>query len=214
MRGAAEREPQADQHTAEPGAETRVIVARALPNREAVLEEMVVAVAARRRCQDVAHHGQPRIPLRRPLDCLGNLALGWVFGDTWRGVRRFLLRFGVSVGVGIGSCVVELRGSVVCDERSLDLVRMQALGLLAVGFDEAGAGDGGLDAEEVYKYTSTHTHTQVSFQKTDNRGKERWMNGCKRAYRKMSRPHPRFGRLHRGVGRSHSLDGLVSIYST
>lgn len=111
-----EDQKQAHQHRSQTGTEARVVVSGALPQREAILQEVIVALAAGA-TQDIGDEVQTSGAGGSSLDRGIDLALGRAGGDV-----DTLLGFGIVLVLG-----------VVGDEGSLDLVRVQGTRLLAVG---------------------------------------------------------------------------------
>jgi len=137
MRNAAEHEEETDEHGAQPGAEPRVVVARAFPLGEAVLEEVVVALAGRA-AEDVGDGVEAGGALMRLLDLGGDLALRRALGDMDAGFR------------GLGSALVP---GGVGDEGALDFVRVEEPRFLAVGLVDVVQVRIGLNPQEVCMFS-------------------------------------------------------------
>lgn len=133
MRAAAEDEEQPNQHGAQARPEPRVVVSGALPLGEAVLEEMVVALAA------------------GPAEDVGDgVEAGGTFVGFLDGGGDFALRGAlVDVDAGLGGFGPGLVRGAVGDEAALDLVRVQLTRSLAVGLVEFVLVGAGLDTEEI-----------------------------------------------------------------
>ena len=129
-----ENEEQTEQHGAQTRTESRVVVAGTLPQGEAILKEVVVTLAIRA-AEDVGDEVQTGRPGVGVSDCGINLALS-----------RTLVDIDPLVGLGL---VLVL--GVVGDEGTLDLVRVDGSGLLAVGFGDLFLIGIGTDLEEVWR---------------------------------------------------------------
>lgn len=134
MSTTTENEEQTEQHGAQTRTESRVVVAGTLPQGEAILKEVVVTLAIRA-AEDVGDEVQPGRPGVGVSDCGINLALS-----------RTLVDIDPLVGLGL---VLVL--GVVGDEGTLDLVRVDGSGLLAVGFGDLFLIGIGTDLEEVWR---------------------------------------------------------------
>lgn len=119
---AASHEEDAKDGSAQAGAVAVVVVVGALPEREAVVEEMIVAVALGA-LEDVDDEGEAGLALTSALDRRGELSLGGGFG------------IGVLLLLGL--------------ELLLHLVGVQCLGLLAVGLGDVVLAGVRADAQDV-----------------------------------------------------------------
>lgn len=132
VEGTSSHEEDTEEHSAQARAVPIVIVIGALPCREAVLQEMVVAVAIGT-ADDVAHKTKAGLALGGNLDSGLDLLLGRSLGHIDAGGLLLLL-------LGLGA---------LGDELLADFIRVEGAGDLAVGLGDLVNGSAVLDAEEV-----------------------------------------------------------------
>lgn len=132
MRRAAEDQEQTQQHGAQTRAEPIVVVTSSLPERETVLQEVIVALATGP-LEDVGNEVQAR-----------GAGIGFLDGGVDFALRGTLVHVHALVGLGLGLIL-----GVIGDEGAADLVRVQVLGLFAVGLDDLLLVGIGANLEEV-----------------------------------------------------------------
>lgn len=132
MEASAHDDQKTKDNRAEPRAKALVVVAGSPPSREAVSQEVIIALSLGT-LEDIGNYRQPLVARRDLLHVRVDLLLGGALGDLDTGCPALLL-----VVLGI-----------VCDKELAGLVGVEFAGLLAVGLGQFVLRGTRLDAEQV-----------------------------------------------------------------